>query len=76
MELLVIYLIGWTVFSISYYVYEVYGHENVWPTKKYIAYNAFKHGIASWFGIIVVLAGVIVYYISKLDEYIEEKLSN
>ena len=76
MELLVIYLIGWVLFSVSYYVHEVYGLKNVWPTKKYIAYNAFKYGIASWIGIIVVLAGLIVYYISVLDEYIEEKLSN
>lgn len=81
-----IYLLGWVLFIICYYIYYMYIVKdgsytykyNCNKNKKLILYNGFKYGIFSWGGILfwgfVIIAGSILYGLYSLDNYIEQKL--
>lgn len=71
----VIYLIGWLLMSIGYYVYKVYVYKDIWINKRLIVYRAFWFGIGSWLGIMWFTCMGIVYALFSLNDYIENKLS-
>ena len=77
MEAFIWYLIGWLILSISHYIYMVcVNKEETLPdSKKLIAYKSFKVGILSWFGIIILIAILIVAGVIVIDSWIEKKLS-
>ena len=75
MEILLTYFLGWFLFSVSYYIYNVYIDRNKFESKKLIMYDAFKFGLWSWIGIILIVAFCIVMIIVNIDEYITEKLN-
>ena len=49
--------------------------ETLPDSKKLIAYKSFKVGILSWFGIIILIAILIVAGVIVIDSWIEKKLS-
>ena len=75
MEILLIYFLGWFLFSVGYYIYNVYIDRNKSESKKLIMYDAFKFGLWSWIGIILMMTFGIVMIIAGIDEYISEKLN-
>ena len=75
MEILLTYFLGWFLFSVCYYIYNVYIDRNKNESKKLIMYDAFKFGLWSWIGIILMIAFGIVMIIAGIDEYISEKLN-
>ena len=74
MEILIIYLIGWLILSVCYYVYTVH-FEKSWKSKKLIIWRSFWTGIFSWLGIFIVGVFLLVGGILAINEWIEEKLS-
>lgn len=73
MNILFIYLLGWIIWSISYYIYyTIIKKDN--RSKKLIIYRAITSGIISWIGIILFIALEITYLIMSIDEWIENKL--
>lgn len=75
MEILLTYFLGWFLFSVGYYIYNVYIDRNKSESKKLIIYDAVKFGLWSWVGIILMVAFGIVMIIAGIDEYISEKLN-
>ena len=75
MEILLTYFLGWFLFSVGYYIYNVYIDRNKSESKKLITYDAFKFGLWSWIGIILMMTFGIVMIIAGIDEYISEKLN-
>ena len=74
MEYLLLYLLGWILWSIGYYIVKVYYDKDIWTSKKLIAYRGFISGIWSWFGIFVMITIIITYSICSLNNWIENKL--
>ena len=74
MESFIVYLIGWIILSLCYYVYTVYS-EKSWKSKKLIIWRSFWTGIFSWLGIFVISVFLLVGGILAINEWIEEKLS-
>ena len=74
MEILLIWLLGWLLFSIGYYIYQVYYEKDIYTKKRLIIYRGITIGWISWFGIIICLAVYITFLIFKLDEWITDKL--
>ena len=73
MNALLIYLLGWVILSIGYYIYHnVFNDE--YRSKKLIAYRSFTIGFFSWAGIILYIAIVITGLIFSFDDWIVEKL--
>ena len=70
---LIFWIIGWAIYSIGYYIYDVYIDKNN-TSKKLLAYNAFKNGILSWFGIMVIIIFTFIMLLVKIDENISNKL--
>lgn len=70
---LISWLIGWFIYSIGYYIYDVYIDKNN-TSKKLLIYNAFKNGILSWFGIMVIIIFAFIMLLVKIDETISNKL--
>ena len=68
---LISWVVGWFIYSIGYYIYEIYIDKSNTP-KKLIVYNAFKIGVLSWFGIMI----IITFWFILLLAYIDEKISN
>ena len=68
---LISWVVGWFIYSIGYYIYEVY-IDKTNTSKKLIVYNAFKLGVLSWFGIMI----IITFWFILLLAYIDEKISN
>lgn len=75
MIVILIYFIGWLLFSLGYYVYEVYIYKDKCHNKKLLVWRAFKNGCISWLGIFIIVTFLIVGGILAIDEWIEEKLS-
>ena len=73
MEPLVIYLIGWLILSIGYYIYNVYIDEGS-ETKKLYAWRAFWTGMISWIGIIFAVAFLAVGCVFVFNDWVEDKL--
>lgn len=72
---ILIYFIGWLLFSIGYYIYKMYIDRYRRHNKKLLIWRAFKNGCVSWLGIFVIVAFLIVGSILAIDEWIEKKLS-
>ena len=70
---LISWVIGWVIYSIGYYIYDVYIDNNN-TSKKLLIYNAFKNGIFSWFGIMVISIFAFIMLIVIIDEKISNKL--
>lgn len=75
MEFIIIWIIGWLIWMIGYYTNKVYIERDTCTRKRLILWRAFVSGIVSWGGIITVIALVITYYASELNDWIEKKLS-
>lgn len=73
---LISWVIGWVIYSIGYYIYDVYidNIDNNNTSKKLLIYNAFKNGILSWFGIMVIIIFAFIMLLVKIDENISNKL--
>lgn len=70
---LISWVIGWLIYSIVCYIYDVYIDKNN-TSKKLLIYNAFKNGILSWFGIMVIIIFAFIMLLVKIDEKISNKL--
>lgn len=70
---LISWTIGWLIYSIVCYIYDVYIDKNN-TSKKLLIYNAFKNGILSWFGIMVIIIFVFIMLLVNIDEKISNKL--
>ena len=70
---LIFWTTGWAIYSIGYYIYDVYIDKNN-TSKKLLAYNAFKNGILSWFGIMVIIIFTFIMLLVNIDEKISNKL--
>ena len=70
---LISWVIGWIIYSIGYYIYHVYIDKNN-TSKKLLIYNAFKNGIFSWFGIMVIIIFAFIMLLVNIDEKISNKL--
>ena len=70
---LISWVIGWVIYSIGYYIYDVYIDNNN-TSKKLLIYNAFKNGILSWFGIMVIIIFTFIMLLVNIDEKISNKL--
>lgn len=70
---LLFWVIGWFIYSIGYYIYEVYIDKSN-TSKKLIVYNAFKYGIWSWFGIMIIITFGFILLLAYIDEKISDKL--
>ena len=70
---LISWVIGWVIYSIVCYIYDVYIDKNN-TSKKLLAYNAFKNGILSWFGIMVIIIFAFIMLLVNIDEKISNKL--
>ena len=70
---LISWVIGWVIYSIGYYIYDVYIDNNN-TSKKLLIYNAFKNGIFSWFGIMVIIIFTFIMLLVNIDEKISNKL--
>lgn len=73
---LISWVIGWVIYSIGYYIYDVYidNIDNNNTSKKLLIYNAFKNGILSWFGIMVIIIFTFIMLLVNIDEKISNKL--
>ena len=72
MEAFIVYLIGWIIFSIGYFIYAYkYDKQNI----KLSIYHAFIYGVYSWLGIIFCFCMLMTCLIFSLHEWIENKLS-
>ena len=76
MEILLIWILGWILLGLSFYIYNVYINRNYNESIKLIIYKSIKFGLWSWFGIIFMIAFGIVMIITSIDNYITEKLNN
>ena len=70
---LIYWLIGWVIYSIVCYIYDVYIDKNN-TSKKLLIYNAFKNGILLWFGIMVIIIFAFIMLLVNIDEKISNKL--
>ena len=70
---LISWIIGWVIYSIVCYIYDVYIDKNN-TSKKLLIYNSFKNGILSWFGIMVIIIFAFIMLLVKIDEKISNKL--
>lgn len=70
---LIYWLIGWVIYSIVCYIYDVYIDKNN-TSKKLLIYNSFKNGILSWFGIMVIIIFAFIMLLVNIDEKISNKL--
>ena len=73
MELLM-YLIGWFILSLCYYIYTI-NTEKTKISKKLIIWRSFWTGIFSWLGIFFISVFLLVGGIFAIKDWIEEKLS-
>lgn len=74
MESFIVYLIGWLILSVCYYVYTVYSEKSL-KSKKLIIWRSFWTGVFSWLGIFIIIVFLLVGGILAINEWIEEKLS-
>ena len=66
MDALFIYLIGWLLFSVCVYVYNVYG-DDCKESKKVWVWRSFWAGVVSWVGILLCIAILIVFFIFAIN---------
>ena len=74
MESFIVYLIGWLILSVYYYVYNVHFKKS-WKSKKLIIWRSFWTGIFSWLGIFFISVFFLTCVMLAINECIEEKLS-
>lgn len=73
MDELIIYLVGWLIFSVGTFIYNVYGHDNE-ANKKLWAWRSFWYGICSWGGIILWIVIFVVFIVFEINDWVENKL--
>lgn len=73
MDAFIIYLIGWLVFSVCVYIYNVYG-ENWNKSKKLLMWRSFWAGVVSWLGVLFIIAAAILFVIIAINAWVEKKL--
>ena len=71
---LLMYLLGWFIFSTGYYIYKVYIDKDIHTNKKLHIWRGFWLGIFSWIGIIFVLSFMFTGLIFTINEWVEDKL--
>lgn len=75
MNMIYIWLIGWLIMSILYYIYKVYIDKDTTINKKVHIWHAFWIGIISWCGIMFCIACLIVCLIIMINDFVEDKLN-
>lgn len=74
--IILIYLLGWLILSISHFIYKVYIDDlDDFINKKIQAWRSFWIGFWSWFGILFIIVFLIVGGCALLNDWIETKLS-
>ena len=68
------WLAGWLLFMLGYYINEVYILKNIHKSKSLIAYEGFKTGSFSWIAIFLVIIYFIVLGLAIIDEKITDKI--
>ena len=78
MKEFLIYIIGYVLFIIFYFIYVRYCQKKKDMPTKLLLYRGVKYGFTSWIGLFfctaVFIVGGIAYGIFSLDEFIEKKL--
>ena len=74
MESFIVYLIGWLILSVCYYIYVVCSEKSL-KSKKLIIWRSFWTGIFSWLGILFISIFLLVVVIIAINEWVEKKLS-
>lgn len=75
MEYFIFWAIGWLIWMIGYYIYNVYIDKDIYISKRLAIWRGFTSGIFSWFGIFFVIIFFIVGFLVLLNDWIENKLS-
>lgn len=75
MEYFIFWTIGWLIWMIGYYIYNVYIDKDIYISKRLAIWRGFISGIFSWFGIFFVIVFFIVGFLVLLNDWIEDKLS-
>ena len=71
---LLMYLLGWFIFSTGYYIYKVYIDKDIHTSKKLHIWRGFWVGMFSWIGIIFVISFMFTGLIFNINEWVENKL--
>lgn len=71
---LYVWLFGWLILSIGYYIFKVYIEKDIYVNKKIHVWRAFKYGALSITGIVVVLVYLLAYLGILIDDKIEKYL--
>ena len=75
LSFLYIWLLGWLIVSISYYIYKVYIDKDDTVTKKVHAWCSIWIGIWSWIAIFFTSVFFIVGGILLFNDWVKEKLN-
>jgi len=75
MDIFLIYIIGVVIFGIGIYCHKIYNKEYIYYSKKQLGYKAFKTGLLSWVGILIILAFLMTCALEYIDNWINEKLA-
>lgn len=68
MKILIIYIIGWILFATMWFCLLKIEKSN--KSNPLLIYESIKIGLFSWIGIV----SMLIYFISKLDKYLINKL--
>lgn len=74
MEYFIFWVIGWLIWMIGYYIYNVYIDKDIHISKRLAIWRGFTSGIFSWLGIFFVIIFFIVGFLLLLNDLIEDKL--
>lgn len=74
MNTLLFWLLGWIIFSVALFIYNVYIVKDTTVNKKVHAWRALWFGALSWVAIILSIAFIIALNAATFYDYIEEKL--
>ena len=72
---ILIWLLGWVILSVGYYIYSVYIDKEYIYHKKLCIWRSFWIGVLSWVGIIIFIAVFIVGCVFAFNEWVEDKLT-
>lgn len=72
-SIVTLYLIGWFIYSLCNYIYNVYIYKTL-NSKKLQLWRSFWSGIFSWVAIIVAIVTCIIYLVTEIDSWVESKL--
>lgn len=73
MEYYIFWALGWLIWMIGYYIYNVYIDKDC-ISKRLAIWRGFISGIFSWIGIFFVIVFFIVGFLFLLNDWIEDKL--